>query len=134
MTPAVGRLARASIHCDCRARKTNGAITLQFRSQKATILSPFTFLVPAETDVVAALLRRCRRSIAMDDCGVEEIGSMKLQHRACKHGIKTAVRLATFEMRYKCACSEFLVGRLDLFSIGSFFPLGSPGKAIAKCS
>ena len=26
--------------------ETNGAITLQFRSQKATILSPFTFLCP----------------------------------------------------------------------------------------
>ena len=50
-------------------------------------------LVPAETDVVAALLRRCRRAIAMDDSSVEEIGLMKLQHRACKNAVKTAVRL-----------------------------------------
>jgi len=46
--------------------ETNGAITLQFRSQKATIFA-FHLLVPAETDVVAAFLRRCRRSISMDD-------------------------------------------------------------------
>ena len=50
-------------------------------------------LVPAEADVVAAFLRRCRRTIAMDDRGIEEIGFMKLQHRACKHGVKTAICL-----------------------------------------
>jgi hypothetical protein len=38
----------------------------------------FHLLVPAEADVVAAFLRRCRRTIAMDDRGIEEIGFMKL--------------------------------------------------------
>ena len=37
----------------------------------------FDLLVAAETDVVAAFLRRCRRTIAMDDSGVEKIGLMK---------------------------------------------------------
>jgi len=54
--------------------ETNGAITLQLRSQKATILSPFTS-VPAEADIVAAFLRRCRRTIARDDRGIEEMAS-----------------------------------------------------------
>ena len=56
-------------------------------------LVAFDLLVPAEADVVAAFLRRCRRTIAMDDSGVEKIGLMKLAHRTCKNGVKTAVRL-----------------------------------------
>jgi hypothetical protein len=34
-------------------------------------LVAFDLLVPAEPDVVAAFLRRCRRTIAMDDSGVD---------------------------------------------------------------
>ena len=62
-------------------------------------------LVPAEADVVAAFLRRCRRTIAMDDRGIEEIGFMKLQHRACKHGVKTAICLPLS----KCAINARVV-------------------------
>jgi hypothetical protein len=56
-------------------------------------LVAFHLLVPAKTDVVATFLRRCRRSIAMDDCGIEEIGLMKLRHRGRENGVKTAIRL-----------------------------------------
>jgi hypothetical protein len=43
--------------------------------------------VPAEADVVAAFLRRCRRTIAMDDRGIEEIGFMVIDiaDRVCPY-------------------------------------------------
>jgi hypothetical protein len=42
-----GRASRKSVDSlRLPGAETNGAITLQFRSQKATILSPFTFLCP----------------------------------------------------------------------------------------
>ena len=44
------------------------------------------FLVPAETNVVAALFRCRRRAIAVDDRDIEEVVLMKPQHRACKKG------------------------------------------------
>ena len=78
--------------------ETNGAITLQLRSQKATILSPFTFLCPLKP-------MSPRRTIATDDRGIEEIGFMKLQHRACKHGVKTAICLPLS----KCAINARVV-------------------------
>src|ERR1035437_3821343 len=49
-------------------------------------LVAFHLLVSAETDVVAAFLRRGRRTVAVDDGGVEKIGLMQLQHRAGKDG------------------------------------------------
>ena len=52
-------------------------------------LVAFHLLVPAETDVVAAFLRRGRCTVAVDHGGIEEIGLMQLQHRACKDGLKT---------------------------------------------
>jgi hypothetical protein len=70
--------------------ETNGAITWQFRPQKATTLSPFTFLCPLKP---MCFLRRGCRSVAADDGGVEKIGLMQLQHRAGKHGLETAIRL-----------------------------------------
>jgi len=73
--------------------ETNGEITLQRRSQKTTILSPFIFFVTTEPDVVAAFLRGCRRSIAMNGGYVEKIGLMKRQHRVCKNGVKAAIGL-----------------------------------------
>jgi hypothetical protein len=41
----------------------------------------------------------------MDDRGIEEIGFMKLQHRACKHGVKTAICLPLS----KCALNAQVV-------------------------
>jgi hypothetical protein len=43
-------------------------------------LAAFHFLVTIETDVVAALLRRCRGSIAMNDRCVGEVFLMKCRH------------------------------------------------------
>ena len=85
-------------------------------------LIAFHFLVTAETDVVAALLRRCRRSVAVDDRDVEEIGSMKLQHRACKNGIKTAVRLPLSKCDINARVVNFWTALLIFFD-WQFFPL-----------
>ena len=85
-------------------------------------LVAFHFLVTAEPDVVAAFLRRCRRSVAVDDGGVEEIGLMKLRHRACKNGVKTAISLpfskGAINARVVNFCTTFLIS-FDR----QFFPL-----------
>src|SRR6202521_1352415 len=74
---------------------TNGAITLQWRSQKATTLSPFTFLCPLKPRLsppfVAALFRRRRGAVAVNDCGVEKAVPMKPQYRAGKNGVDATV-------------------------------------------
>ena len=102
--------------------ETNGAITLQLPIAEGDDLIAFDLLVSAETDVVAAFLRRCRRSIAMDDGGVEEIGLMKLQHRAGKNGVKTAIGLPPS----KCAINARVVNFWTAFLIffdRQFLPL-----------
>jgi len=62
----------------------------------------------------------------MDDCvsrdRLDEASTPSLQTRH-----QNSRPLATFEMRYKCACSEFLVGRLDFFD-RQFFPLAAQVK------
>ena len=53
-------------------------------------LIAFDLLVSVEADVVAALFRRRRRAIAMDDGHIEKAGLTKFQHHDCGNGIKTA--------------------------------------------
>ena len=125
MTPAVGRLKRRFIAIAGRRNKRCNHIAIPIA--EGDDLVAFHLLVPAETDVVAALLRRCRRSIAMDDCGVEEIGSMKLQHRACKHGIKTAVRLPLSKCDINARVVNFWSAVLTFFD-RQFFPLAAQVK------
>src|SRR5580700_2257211 len=72
----------------------NGAITLQFRSQKATTFA-FDFLVPVEADIVTTPLRRCGRAVAVDDRDVKELRLMERQHRALEDRIETAIRHPT---------------------------------------
>ena len=52
--------------------ETNGAITLQCRSQKATTLSPLTFLWPLKPRLSPPFFA----TVAVDDVGVEQIRRM----------------------------------------------------------
>jgi hypothetical protein len=70
---------------------TNGAITLQWRSQKATTLSPFTFWCPLKPRLSPPFFRRRRGAVAVNDRGVEEAVLMKPQHRVGKNGVQAAV-------------------------------------------
>jgi len=78
----------SAIHCDCRLLPTNGAITLQLRSQKATILSPFIFLWPLNPMFVATFLRRRCRPIPINDGRVEKICLKKGRYRPVKMASK----------------------------------------------
>ena len=60
---------------------------------KGDDLVTFDPLVPAEADVIAPLLRRCRRAIAVDHRGIKEIRVMKRRHRPGEDRIEAAIRL-----------------------------------------
>ena len=92
-------------------------------------LVAFDLLVPAETDVVAAFLRRCRRTIAMDDSGVEKIGLMKRCHRTCKNGVKTAVRLPPSKRTVDARVMNFRTAFVIFFD-RQFFPLTAQVKRL----
>jgi len=85
-------------------------------------LVAFHLLVSAETDVVAAFLRRGRRTVAVDDGGVEKIGLMQLQHRAGKDGLKTAIRLPPSKCAINARVMNFWAAFL-IFLDRQFFPL-----------
>jgi hypothetical protein len=85
-------------------------------------LVAFYLLVPAETDVAATFLRRGRRAVAVDDGGVEEIGLMQLQHRACKDGLKTAICLSPSKCAINARVMNFWAAFLIFFD-RQFFPL-----------
>ena len=92
-------------------------------------LVAFDLLVPAEPDVVAAFLRRCRRTIAMDDSGVEKIGLMKHCHRTCKNGVKTAVRLPPSKRAVDARVMNFRTA-FGIFFDRQFFPLTAQVKRL----
>jgi hypothetical protein len=50
-------------------------------------------IMPAEAEVIAALLRRCRRAVSVDHRDVQQIRVMKRQHGSLKDRIETAIRL-----------------------------------------
>jgi hypothetical protein len=79
-------------------------------------------LVPAETDVVAALLRRCRRTVAVDDGCIEEVLLIKRRHRACKNGVKTAIRLPLPKRAINPRVMNFRAALSSFFN-RQFFPL-----------
>ena len=47
--------------------------------------------VPAESEIIPAFLRYCRRSITVDDVDVKEIALMKLQHRTRENIFKASM-------------------------------------------
>ena len=70
-------------------RRDHGATPIAENDDLVTL----HFFVTTEPDVVAAFLRGCRRSIAMNDGCVEKIGVMKRRHRVSKNGVKAAIGL-----------------------------------------
>jgi hypothetical protein len=72
--------------------ETNGATKLQRRSQKATTLSPLRSL-SAVPQVVAALLRRSGRAVAMNDRELEQPVLVKLAHRAAENPVDAVIGL-----------------------------------------
>jgi hypothetical protein len=78
--------------------------------------------VTAETNVVAAFLRRGRCAVAEDHGGVEEIGLMQLQHRACKDGLTTAIRLPPSKGAINARVMNFWAAFLIFFD-RQFLPL-----------
>ena len=85
-------------------------------------LVAFHLLVTAETSVVAAFLRRGRCTVAVDHGGIEEIGLMQLQHRACKDGLKTAIRLPPSKGAINARVMNFWAAFLIFFD-RQFLPL-----------
>jgi hypothetical protein len=85
-------------------------------------LVAFDLLVPAKSDVVAAFLRCCRRAVAMDDRGVEELGLMKLQYRPREDRFETAIRLPpakrAIDPRAPSSCRLLDQGAMDCSTVG----------------
>jgi len=61
--------------------------SLQLRSQENNFIA-FQMFVPAESEMITAFLRHCRRPIAVDDADVEVLLLVKLQYRFRRNGIK----------------------------------------------
>src|SRR5450631_4000805 len=150
---------------------TNGAITLQLRSQKATTLSPLTFLWPlkprlsppffrsqqrrliaiarsrnkrcdhiaiaiaegddfiafdflvaAEAEVVAALLRCRGCAIPMDDADVQMIMFLQRRYRPNENGVQTTVRLPPAKGAVNARIVDFRTALLIFFD-RQFLPL-----------
>ena len=91
---------------------------------KGDDLVAFDLLVPAESDVIAALLRRCRRAITVDHRGVQEIGLMKRQHGSGEDRIETAIRLPPAKDTPDAGMVNLPATLLVLFD-RQFFPLAS---------
>jgi len=68
--------------------ETKGAITLQWREQLATTLSPLKCLCPRSSEIVATFQSRCGRPITVDDTDVEVFFLVKLRHRPRENGIE----------------------------------------------
>jgi len=95
-------------------------------------LVAFHLLVTAETNVVAAFFAAVVvPSPWMTVCREDWLDAASTQSRQRRP--QNSHPLATFEMRHKCACNEFLGGLLDL-SRSAIFSTDTPGKAIVECS
>ena len=62
-------------------------------------LVAFHPLVPAEAEVVAALFRRRRGAVAVNDRRIEEAVLMKPRHRAGKNGVDAPLSTHRRQMR-----------------------------------
>jgi len=51
----------------------------------------------SEANIIATLLRRCRRAVTVDHRDVKEIRTMKRQHGSLEDRIETAIRLPPAE-------------------------------------
>ena len=102
----------------------NGAITLQFRSQKATTLSPLIFLCPLKPILSPPLFRRCGRAVAVDDRDVKELRLMERQHQALEDRIETAIRHPTAKRPPDTDVVDLQAPGRVLFD-GQFLPLAT---------
>jgi hypothetical protein len=85
-------------------------------------LIAFDLLVSVEADVVAALFRRRRRAIAMDDGHIEKAGLTKLQHHDCENDVKAAAGLPPSKSAINPAVAN-LGAPFRVLCSGQFLPL-----------
>jgi len=115
-----GRASRNSIAIARRRNKRRDHIAIAIA--EGDDLVAFHLLVTAETNIVAAFLRRGRCTVAVDHGGIEEIGLMQLQQRACKDGLKTAIRLPPSKGAINASVMNFWAALLIFFD-RQFLPL-----------
>ena len=87
--------------------ETNGAITLQLRSQKATTLSPLIFLCPLKPMLSPPFLAAVVVPSPWMTRDIEQISLHEARHRAGENRIDAAMRPASRGTSDKCACSGF---------------------------
>lgn len=101
---------------------TKGAMTLQWRSQTATTLSPLKCLCPRSSEIIAAFQSRSRRPIAVDNADVKVFFLLLRRHRTREHGIEAPVGFIAPKGSIDPGVVNFRLPLFVLFN-GQFFPL-----------
>ena len=85
-------------------------------------LIALSLLVCVEANVIAALFRRCRGAIAVDDSHVEKVGLVKPLYRGDENDIKTATGLPPSKGAINSGVVD-LRATVGVFCNRQFFPL-----------
>ena len=115
-----GRASRKSGDCGCRRRNKRRNHVAAPVTEYDDLVA-FHFLVTIKADVVAAFLRRSRRSITVNDGCVEKIGLMKRSHRFCKDSFEAAVGLPLSKRAINPPAMNFWTA-IPISSDRQFFP------------
>ena len=112
-----------------RGERGSRVISADIPVAKGDNLVTFDFLVSAEADVIATLLRRCRRAVTVDHRSVKKVRMMKGQHRAGEDCLKTTIRLPSSKRTIDASVVNFPASGFVPFD-GQFLPLASQVKQL----